>query len=200
MPIPFLVPAGMMAVRIGSRWVLKKIAKRIARKKVLSEKLGKKLKQKAKKQHKKNVSQDRRKEIKRLDKSISQSQKKLTSQKSSNTEKDINATEIRRLNESAQKLQRPGTFPVRGVPAVSKGVKKAADFVQSRPTKPSPKHTAIGEEFEKFMVKQVDKKRMKRLSRQTVRQESKKKDFEETRVRAQAEKGKRKRERKRRRN
>ena len=34
MPIPFLVPAGMMAVRVAGKWVLKKIAKRAARKKL----------------------------------------------------------------------------------------------------------------------------------------------------------------------
>jgi len=32
MPIPFLVPAGMMAVRIGGKWVLRKIVQRAARK------------------------------------------------------------------------------------------------------------------------------------------------------------------------
>ena len=55
MPIPFLVPAGMMAVRIGSRWVLKKIAKRIARKKVLSKKSKKKASRQADTQEKKRL-------------------------------------------------------------------------------------------------------------------------------------------------
>jgi len=57
MPIPFLVPAGMIAIRIGSRWVLKKIAKRIARKKVLSDKTKKALLKKASKQEKKRLKE-----------------------------------------------------------------------------------------------------------------------------------------------
>ena len=53
MPIPFLVPAGMMAVRIGSKWVLKKIAKRLARRTRLKPKTEKTLKKKAAKQGRK---------------------------------------------------------------------------------------------------------------------------------------------------
>ena len=42
MPVPFLVPAGMMAVRIAGRWVLKKISKE------LRKKLSRKRREKAK--------------------------------------------------------------------------------------------------------------------------------------------------------
>ena len=57
MPVPFLVPAGMIALRIGGKWVLKKIAKRIARKKVLSDKTKKAVLKKATKQEKKRLKE-----------------------------------------------------------------------------------------------------------------------------------------------
>ena len=50
MPVPFLVPAGMIALRIGGKWVLKKIAKRLARRTRLKPKTEKILKKKAAKQ------------------------------------------------------------------------------------------------------------------------------------------------------
>ena len=53
MPIPFLVPAGMMAVRVAGKWVLKKIAKRLARRTRLKPKTEKTLKKKAAKQGRK---------------------------------------------------------------------------------------------------------------------------------------------------
>ena len=47
MPIPFLVPAGMIAVRVAGKWVLKKIAKRLARRTRLKPKTEKTLKKKS---------------------------------------------------------------------------------------------------------------------------------------------------------
>jgi len=47
MPIPFLVPVGMMAVRIAGRWVLKKISKKIS--KELRKKVSRKRREKIKK-------------------------------------------------------------------------------------------------------------------------------------------------------
>ena len=55
MAAPFLIPAGMMAVKIGGKWILKKIAKRKARKKVLSPKTKKAILKKATKQEKKRL-------------------------------------------------------------------------------------------------------------------------------------------------
>ena len=57
MAAPFLIPAGMTALRIGGKWVLKKIAKRIARKKVLSDKTKKAVLKKATKQEKKRLKE-----------------------------------------------------------------------------------------------------------------------------------------------
>ena len=47
MPVPFLVPAGMIAVRVAGKWVLKKIAKRLARRTRLKPKTEKTLKKKS---------------------------------------------------------------------------------------------------------------------------------------------------------
>ena len=58
MPIPFAVPAGMMAVKIAGKWILKKIAKRTARQKVLSAEIKKKLKKKAEKVGRKNAKKE----------------------------------------------------------------------------------------------------------------------------------------------
>ena len=57
MAAPFLIPAGMMAVKIGGKWILKKIAKRKARKKVLSPKTKKAILKKATKQEKKRLKE-----------------------------------------------------------------------------------------------------------------------------------------------
>ena len=57
MAAPFLIPAGMMAVKIGGKWILKKIAKRIARKIVLSHKTKKAILKKATKQEKKRLKE-----------------------------------------------------------------------------------------------------------------------------------------------
>lgn len=56
--IPFAVPAGMMAVRLAGKWVLRKIMKRKGRKKVFSKKTGDKLKDKAKKVGRKNAKKE----------------------------------------------------------------------------------------------------------------------------------------------
>ena len=53
MPIPFLVPAGMIAVKVAGKWVLKKIAKRLARRTRLKPKTEKALKKKSTKQGRK---------------------------------------------------------------------------------------------------------------------------------------------------
>ena len=53
MPIPFLVPAGMIAVKVAGKWVLKKIAKRFARRTRLKPKTEKALKKKSTKQGRK---------------------------------------------------------------------------------------------------------------------------------------------------
>ena len=47
-----------MAVRIGGKWVLKKIAKRLARKKILGKKTGKELKKKAEKIGRKSAKKE----------------------------------------------------------------------------------------------------------------------------------------------
>ena len=57
MPAPFLIPAGMTALKIGGKWVLKKLAKRKARKKVLSDKTKKAVLKKATKQEKKRLKE-----------------------------------------------------------------------------------------------------------------------------------------------
>ena len=56
--IPFAVPAGMMAVRLAGKWVLRKITKRKGRKKVFSKETGDKLKDKAKKVGRKNAKKE----------------------------------------------------------------------------------------------------------------------------------------------
>jgi hypothetical protein len=57
MAVPFLVPAGMMAVKVAGKWLLKKLAKR-TRKKVLSKETNEKLKKKAEKIGRKNAKKE----------------------------------------------------------------------------------------------------------------------------------------------
>ena len=130
MPAPLLIPAGMTLLRIGGKWVLKKIAKKLAKRSAKKErKLRKKTREAKKKEasrYQKNletpVSKLKKRDVKKRLKELKGTQKARRKK----TEKDLEGSD------ALERVKRGPSPTITRIEAVAKATAKKEALIQRR--------------------------------------------------------------------